>query len=555
MKKRIAQLSPLLAITLAGLLLCLRLLVTPGVVAFRLPLEWGFINWAHRYPLLLDHFTDAFRHGILYPRWLPQLMAGNGYPTFVFYQPGMFFFSLPFSLLLPPVLACKLAVLAALVLGGAGALQLARQWLPPLPATVAALLFLLNPYIIAALYVRAAYSELFAIMLCPWVLHALLRIRINTFRPALAFSLWLAALALSHPFVLIYFAGFLLLLAPALWWQAGRPPRLLTIYALCAALALALSAVYWLPALQLRHAVNYQGILFTYPGWYRPVTELLAANAGSTLLVTAGLALNWRRPLAWAVAAYGAFLLFLNTPASAPLWQYRIINLTQLPYRSFSADASLRLLGYILLLHALQQRARPLLKPAAAALPLAVLIGILVNPMAHPPESRPFSLVEFRNRLTDEDHAEYVKAARQRYNDESLSYDFLPREVDIKSLQKEIAYSNPLAWNDPQHAIEAELAPGSTLYHIRARAHAASPGTLYLRQFAFPGWRVQLNGADTAATPGEHGRITLQLPQPGNYTVDAWYEGPPHWLARNIAIIMIAGAAVLLLRRLTGARP
>src|SRR5581483_8741598 len=58
--------------------------------------RWRFVNWAHRVPLLIEQFRNVFLHGWLYPRWLPELMKGNGYPTFLFYQPALFFLALPF---------------------------------------------------------------------------------------------------------------------------------------------------------------------------------------------------------------------------------------------------------------------------------------------------------------------------------------------------------------------------------------------------------------------------------------------------------------------------
>ena len=60
---------------------------------------WPATHDTLRYGILLDHFTAAFREGILYPRWLPELMGGYGYPEFVFYQPGFFYLALPFDLL------------------------------------------------------------------------------------------------------------------------------------------------------------------------------------------------------------------------------------------------------------------------------------------------------------------------------------------------------------------------------------------------------------------------------------------------------------------------
>ena len=47
-----------------------------------------------RYFVLLDHFRGAVLHGAAYPRWLPELFGGLGYPEFVFYQSLFFFVAL-----------------------------------------------------------------------------------------------------------------------------------------------------------------------------------------------------------------------------------------------------------------------------------------------------------------------------------------------------------------------------------------------------------------------------------------------------------------------------
>ena len=70
-----------------------------------------------RYAYLLEAFRDYTADGIWYPRWIHNLYGGYGYPTFLLYQPGFWFFSLPFIWLAhSPVLAFKLSGLAIVFL-------------------------------------------------------------------------------------------------------------------------------------------------------------------------------------------------------------------------------------------------------------------------------------------------------------------------------------------------------------------------------------------------------------------------------------------------------
>ena len=55
--------------------------------------EWGHFPHTHeavRYPALLLHFQAALADGVIYPRWLPDLYAGYGYPTLSFISPFSF---------------------------------------------------------------------------------------------------------------------------------------------------------------------------------------------------------------------------------------------------------------------------------------------------------------------------------------------------------------------------------------------------------------------------------------------------------------------------------
>src|SRR5262245_38773724 len=62
--------------------------------------------------------TGAIRGGSWYPRWLPDLNGGYGYPVFVFYQPGYFYVSHGLSFVPLPVLRCALTLALIATVGG-----------------------------------------------------------------------------------------------------------------------------------------------------------------------------------------------------------------------------------------------------------------------------------------------------------------------------------------------------------------------------------------------------------------------------------------------------
>jgi uncharacterized membrane protein len=123
--------------------------------------SWYVALQAYRYPYLLGMFREQFLAGHFYPRWLPDLEGGYGYPTFVFYPPGFWYVALPWSLLgLDDVLACKLTLVELFVLAGAGVYSLAGCWCRRQPALACAMLFYLSPYFATQLYARGCLSEL-----------------------------------------------------------------------------------------------------------------------------------------------------------------------------------------------------------------------------------------------------------------------------------------------------------------------------------------------------------------------------------------------------------
>jgi hypothetical protein len=161
---------------------------------------WPAAHENSRYAVLLDHFREAWAHGHWYPRWLPNLNGGYGYPTFVFYQPGFFFLSLPFSWLpgFPDVVFKFLAWLL-MACGGLGAFFLSKNFADRRTGLVCAAWFLLTPYLYVDLYVRNDLSELLAMVLRPWALAAWLsldaRVRGNlpTTRAAVAVAVTVAS--------------------------------------------------------------------------------------------------------------------------------------------------------------------------------------------------------------------------------------------------------------------------------------------------------------------------------------------------------------------------
>jgi len=574
---------PTITIAALSLIIMLRMLATNDIVVLREPLGWGFLSWAHRIPVLLDHFREVFLHGTLYPRWLPDLMGGNGYPTFLFYQPGIFFFVLPFALVISDiVLATKIALLALLLLAGGGAYKLSRLFTSRIGATAAAALYLLNPYLLANLYLRGAHAELLGMILCPWCGYYAFRLyrewrenRAHS-KTATGFMLSLAALGISHPFVSLHFAPILMLLLLGMWIDAGRNAwKLMAVFALCGLGAAILASPYLLVVLQLRDEINFQGIQFTFLTWLQPLGNILAANPLSTALACLGLWSKRRAAVTWAIIIGWGWLIFIQTEGARTLWeQFEPLRLIQLPYRALSTDAFLRLIACAFAFSFIESRLRGSVRMKLAvqsAVVATCLAAMIWNPMAIPATRTPFSVSELTSRLQDESHTAFKAAMTKRYDDQSLHHDFIPRRVNLERLEKEPPFSRPMVWAEQNVPVTMQNLEGYPPYDIRFRVTIpdspelrANPASLHIRQFYFTGWRVRVNeeaqasgtlSADGAGQAwgwgvGDDARIQINFYQPGEYLVEADYEGPPYWLLRNILILLLTVAIISANRRL-----
>lgn len=214
-----------------GILRHAGLLGAAGIAASPLLLAgtWQRSHEELRYVVLTDLFASALREGVAWPRWLPDLYGGYGYPTFCFYQPGFFFVGALFSLLpLPLHRSLALALVALLYAGALGAWHLGAALANRRHAAFAAALFLLTPYLYVDLYVRGDLSEAMALLLGPWSFVALLALERRLARgesPALAMlglAAAIAALVLAHPVPPLAPLPALAATAAALGWRTAH---------------------------------------------------------------------------------------------------------------------------------------------------------------------------------------------------------------------------------------------------------------------------------------------------------------------------------------------
>ena len=160
-----------------------------------IPLLINGCSCGHDFDFHLLNWMEAarqFTHGNLHPHWAYTPAWNAGEPRFVFYPPLSWTIGAILGLILPwtwtPILYTWLALTAA----GLSLHYLARSFTTPTAATLAAVLYTVNPYMLFTAYERTAYAELLAAALIPLLLHAILRQQITIPRIAIPIALlWL----------------------------------------------------------------------------------------------------------------------------------------------------------------------------------------------------------------------------------------------------------------------------------------------------------------------------------------------------------------------------
>ena len=160
-----------------------------------LPLIIQGCSCGHDFDFHILNWLEAarqFTHGNLHPHWAYTPAFNAGEPRFVFYPPLSWTFGAILGLILPwtwtPIAYTWLALTAA----GLSLYYLASEFTPTAAATIAAVFYTVNPYMLFTAYERTAYAELLAAAVIPLLLHAILRDKVTIPRIAIPVALlWL----------------------------------------------------------------------------------------------------------------------------------------------------------------------------------------------------------------------------------------------------------------------------------------------------------------------------------------------------------------------------
>ncbi|MGH2351030.1 MAG: 6-pyruvoyl-tetrahydropterin synthase-related protein, partial [Chloroflexota bacterium] len=215
------------------------------------------VDDAKNHMIRLYHLIWLIGRGVWHPRWMPDMFMGYGYPVLNFYAPASYYVAWLLGRLLHLDIwdAFRASGVVAALLGAAGVYTLTvALWRRAALGVLAAVTLLYGPYVFQLnLFKRGDIAEAMALGLIPWLLLALARLWLAD-APGRVLAWMVAtvsagtAVILTHNLTALLAApmatvwvGYLLVVRPA-WRSLAR-------VALAGALAIGLSAFFWLPAI------------------------------------------------------------------------------------------------------------------------------------------------------------------------------------------------------------------------------------------------------------------------------------------------------------------
>jgi hypothetical protein len=387
---------------------------------------WDAHDARHTVYFLIE-FDQGIQEGLLYPRWQPDFAFGYGYPFFNIYGPLSTYVGEAMHLMgFGFTDAVKIVFALSVVCSGLAMYGFVKQVLGRQAALVAAVAYMVIPYRLVDLYVRAALAESMAYVFVPLVLWG---VWATLHRPRLANILGLAfayaALLFTHPLTAMLLTLILVFLVAALalarvndkqpWRQLSRESALpllghlghvLLPAAIGLALGLGLSAIFLLPAMTENAFVRidqWYGGRYAWGGDFVEFFQLFSPTWGFgvsvpgpndgvsfqlgvvpivlslfalVLLFRRASRARLKRPAVRLIAFFSALtaiVVFLMLEVSAPLWQVLpLVRLAQFPWRLLF----LTVVSMAFLSGAVVRRIRT--DTAFVGMPTLILVALLV---------------------------------------------------------------------------------------------------------------------------------------------------------------------------------
>jgi hypothetical protein len=453
-----------------------------------------------------------WKQGVWLPRWAALAHFGYGEPRFIFYPPASWTLGAALTALLPWVIVPTVYIWIALVAAGASMFLLARRWMERRDAIFAAVFYAVNPYHLVIVYWRSALAELLASCLLPLLL--LLVVRAAEGRRVvvpLGFLLGAAWLTNAPAAVMIHYS--LALLVGVIAWQQ-RSPRILFTVVVAVVMGAALAAFYLLPAIYEQKWVNIseaisQGsrpqdnflFIHTTDADHDRFNRIISLLAVAEILLTMSAiwaATRLRRntgPLWLPLLAWSAACSVLMFPVTNPLWNLLPkLRFMQFPWRWLLCLSMILSLVVALVMKRWWTR-------LGVSLAMLLVLAFGWWRVQAPWWDQAADLREMQDNV--------ATGAGYEGTDE-----YTPLGADPSAIDKD---ARRVTVNGPAHAAIRVLSWNAESRLFTAEMSAADE--LAIRLFAYPAWRVEVNGSVVEATRRDGGGQMLIPVGAGNNRV------------------------------------
>jgi hypothetical protein len=523
------------------------------------------------------------RQGILWPRWLPGMVYGYGYPLFDFYPvlayyPALILHRLSLSLLQSWNLSLALSMLAS----GLTMYLWARQVLGSRGGFVAAVAYMLAPYQLYDVYWRGS-AEALAFPLLPLVMWAARSAaQTRRWRFALVGVLAYAALLLTHVLSGVIFTLALAFYLAVLVWAAQDRRTVVLRLAGMITLALGLAALFLVPAYVEKSQVQlWRGITpggLNFHNYFVSLSELLGPAPASdpllinpsppqslgwaaSLLALIGVLATWwgraqldrehKHHITWASLTLIAAIVMM-LPVTEPIWaRLPFMPFIQFPWR-FSGVGSLAaalLAGAgVAVLDNMTREGRRCVAPDIAVGLCAVMLAAGAAPWAYP------RLCPTPDEPTQSFYTKYERSTGLVGTTSSGEY--LPAAVQAiptdSPMVKALRAGQPvIRWDAPAEGVHILQARDDGLSAELVLECDASSQIVY-RAFYFPGWQATLDGRPTSISIAPPlGLMAIDVPA-GQHTVAVRFGSTPLRTASEVvslvALLVFAALGVFDLR-------
>ena len=488
--------------------------------------------------------AQQWRAGVLYPRWAANANYGSGEPRFLFYPPLSWILGGALGSFIPWLFVPVAFDLCAIVLAGLAMHRMAREWFEEPDASLIAVAYAVNPYMLLTIYVRSAFAEMLAASFLPLLVLWIVRER-PARRMFVPVALTVAGVGLTNvPAAII--ATYVAVLLLAIVTVRRRNSRVFVWGAGAIAMGLLLASFYIVPVLYEKSWITVmqflsagvrpsENFLFTRIGepehdsFLRGLSWLAVGEVLATA-VGAWAAVRWRgrgvklwRPLV--ILAGVALVMMLPVAGLA----YRLmpdLRFLQFPWRWLLAVS----LSYAVFVITAVPGFRG--KWALFAVLFVGLIAIC-NRALQPVcdlEDTPFMISNvFHTGYGYMGTDEYVPAGGDNYE---IKPDF--PEYRLRGIEGNAS---------PGDARVSQFQGG--VYHKHFVVDSPQPAAIVLRLMNYPAWRVAVNGATVAPQSDDPtGRMVIALPA-GRSEVDVRFVRTlDRWIGDGmslVAVILLGG--------------